>query len=122
MARSSVRVTSRIPQLGAQLRANVSTVVRKTAMDVEGSAKSLVPVDTGNLKDNIQAQKVEDTLYHVNAATEYARRIEFGFRDADSLGRVYDQAGQPYMRPAAEQHRKGFTAAMRQIGKGLRGL
>jgi len=122
MARSGVTVRSRIPQLGAELRRRTSEVVRKTAFDVEGSAKGLVPVDTGNLKDNIQAQKVEDTLYLVNAGTEYARRVELGFKDADSLGRVYDQAGQPYMRPAAEKHRKPYTAAMRQIGKGLRGL
>ncbi len=122
MATRRVRVTSRIPQLGAELRRRTSIAVRKSAFDVEASAKTLVPVDTGNLKEMIQAQKIESTLYHVNAGTEYALRVEFGFHDADSLGRVYDVAGQPYMTPAAAKHQEPFLAAIRQIGKGLRGL
>lgn len=122
MARSRVTVRSRIPQLGAALQQRASQVVRKTAFDVEASAKTFVPVDTGNLKEMIQAQKLDKTLYVVNAGTEYARRVEFGFKGADSLGRVYDQAGQPYMRPAAGKHQEGYYAAMKQIGKGLKGL
>lgn len=32
--------------------------------------------------------------------TVYGRRIELGFKGADSLGRVYNQAPKPYVRPA----------------------
>jgi hypothetical protein len=34
---------------------------------------------------------------------EYARRIEYGFQGADSLGRNYSQAAQPYLRPAVDE-------------------
>lgn len=77
-------------------------------------AQTLVPVDTGHLRESIHAELVEatDTLtvVAVTPAYEdpnpygfepaYARRIEYGFAGADSLGRVYHQAAQPYMRPA----------------------
>lgn len=32
----------------------------------------------------------------------YARRIELGFQGKDKLGRVYDQTGFPFLRPAAD--------------------
>jgi HK97 gp10 family phage protein len=78
-------------------------------------AQALVPVDTGHLRDSIHAELVESTdtrtVVAVSPAYEdsseqvgfepaYARRIEFGFMGSDSLGRVYHQAAQPFMRPA----------------------
>lgn len=77
-------------------------------------AKVLVPVDTGNLRDAIHAEQLEDEPYRqtmqvapfVESGNEYgfdpayARRIEYGFFGTDKLGRNYHQAAQPYMRPA----------------------
>lgn len=77
-------------------------------------AQMLAPVDTGNLRDAIHAETLEDeperqtmqVAPFVEAGNEwgfdpaYARRIEYGFIGPDSLGRVYHQAAQPYMRPA----------------------
>jgi hypothetical protein len=36
---------------------------------------------------------------HVGSNMAYARRLELGFTGSDSLGRIYDQAPRPYMRP-----------------------
>lgn len=77
-------------------------------------AKMLVPVVTGRLQEAIHAETLEDSDYRqtmqvapfVEAPNEwgfdpaYARRIEYGFIGPDSLGRLFHQAAQPYMRPA----------------------
>jgi hypothetical protein len=79
-------------------------------------AKTLVPVDTGRLRDAIHADKLVDeperqgwqVAPFVAANNKwgfdppYARRIEYGFVGQDSLGRNYHQAAQPYMRPAVD--------------------
>jgi hypothetical protein len=79
-------------------------------------AKTLVPVETGNLRDHIHAEPFDDTpdrqTYQVMPFDEagnkygfdpaYARRIEYGFIGTDSAGRHYHQAAQPYMRPAVD--------------------
>lgn len=77
-------------------------------------AKAIVPVDSGNLRDAIHAEVLEDSPERqimqvapfVEAGNEwgfdpaYARRIEYGFVGQDSLGRTFHQPAQPYMRPA----------------------
>lgn len=41
-----------------------------------------------------------------------ARRLEFGFSDTDSLGRVYDQDPMPHFGPALDETEQGFVAAV----------
>jgi len=41
-----------------------------------------------------------------------ARRLEFGFVGADSLGRVYNQAPLPHWRPMADWIEEPFTGAV----------
>jgi len=91
-------------------------------------ARALVPVDTGNLRDHIHAQEFEstDTRYTMQVAPfvpadnkygfdpAYARRIEYGFFDKDSLGRDYHQAAQPYMRPAFDNKQDEAAAAIKE--------
>lgn len=93
--------------------------VSEAGLLFQEAAKSNVPVDTGNLRDHIHTENVVDEPLKqellvtpvVEAANAqgfdpaYARRIELGFVGADSLGRVYHQAPQPYMRPAFEEHK-----------------
>jgi hypothetical protein len=50
----------------------------------------------------INSAEVGDTIY-VGYAAAYARRLEYGFKGEDSLGRVYDQSGRGWVRAAAEQ-------------------
>lgn len=88
--------------------------VSEAAQILVDEAKTLVPVDTGHLRDSIHAELVESSDTRIVAAVTpayeegneygfepaYARRIEYGFVGADRLGRVFHQAAQPYMRPA----------------------
>ncbi len=101
----------------------------RAGMAVQEAAHRLVKVDTGNLKgsinyalatsasptgapatqsDGLRAHGQNDWVW-VGTNVKYARRIEYGFKGRDSLGRNYNQAAQPYLRPAAE-NQKGRIA------------
>jgi hypothetical protein len=74
---------------------------------IEAAAKERAPVVTGTLRRSIAVTKVQQLsidqwLSETGPTTAYGRRIELGFHGADSLGRVYNQAGQPYFGPAVE--------------------
>lgn len=90
--------------------------VQEAGQILEVEAKVNVPVLTGNLRDHIHTEvKVDEPERQVMVVTPvteasnpwgidpaYARRIELGFVGEDSLGRMYHQPAQPYMRPARD--------------------
>lgn len=53
----------------------------------------------------------------IGTDVEYARRIEFGFVGADSLGRVYNQAAQPYLRPALDENESAILKEISAVIK-----
>lgn len=81
-------------------------VVQKVAHDIEGGAKQRAPVDTGHLRNSIQAQRTGDAEAEVTVGAEYAGYVEYGTRH---------MAAQPYLTPAAEEQREPFEQAMRQL-------
>lgn len=110
---------------GYMIRAAQNTLkvaVPDAAQVIAEEAKTIVPVDTGRLRDAIhvepsssgafpqcidrnekQAVVVSPAYISQNEygfSPPYARRIEFGFMGTDRLGRTYHQAAQPFMRPA----------------------
>ena len=107
---TSVSVTfNRFPEIAAALPEKTKIVVAKTARDIEGYAKSVVHVDTGNLKNSIDVEFENDGLTAIVAPhTEYAAFVEFGTRRMSAY---------PYMIPAAERNRPAFIAAMKQMLK-----
>jgi HK97 gp10 family phage protein len=78
-------------------------------MIIANEAKIRAPVLSGQLRRSIGVStstpggKAEA---RVGSNLEYARRIEFGFTGADRLGRIFDQPGKPFLRPAAKAKRK----------------
>lgn len=99
-----------LPRLSAEAVVRAKVAVAKAAFDIEAHAKTVVPVDTGNLKNSIQTQIEADGLTATVGprAVEYALYVEYG---TSRMG------AQPYMRPAAEVVRPAFIAAMQQIVK-----
>lgn len=103
---------------GRELIAALKRLERVASVDVlrdaanEGAkaiveeAQRLVPVKSGDLRDSIQAQPLEQAngsyTVGIGSPLPYARRIEYGFNDTDSLGREYHQPAQPYLRPALD--------------------
>lgn len=102
----SVSLTSRLPQLEAQLVAKAQQGVQKAANDVESHAKGVAPVDTGNLRSSIQSESTGALSAVVNAGAEYGIYQEYG---------TYKMAAQPFMVPAAEAVRPQFIAYMSRL-------
>ncbi|MCI5605810.1 MAG: HK97 gp10 family phage protein [Clostridia bacterium] len=67
----------------------VSAAVAKGGMLVEGEAKALCPVDTGNLRQSITSQP-SGMRCDIGTNVEYAMYVEFG---------TYKMAAQPYLVP-----------------------
>lgn len=99
-------VFNALPAMSDQLRERASAVVREAAFAVEARAKTIVPVDTGTLKNSIQAEMLDDLSAQVAPHTDYAIYVEFGTRR---------MAARPYMAPAAEAVRPAFVAEMKKL-------
>lgn len=99
-----LRIAARLPEA-------VSAIVRKAAYDIEAHAKSIVPVDTGKLKNSITSEFPSQTKAIIAPHTDYAAYVEFGTRR---------QRAQPYMRPAAEKVAPAFIEACRRLEERLK--
>jgi len=100
-----------------QLVETACILVEKTA---KASIIGLVPppsppghppaAPTGTLKARITHTKPKMTpqglVGKVGTNLEYARRVELGFVGMDKLGRRYNQAPRPYLRPALHKNEK----------------
>ena len=97
----------------------------EAALVVEGLAIELAPspgeTGYGNLKNSLTHQVKGDEA-RVGTNVVYAARLEFGFRDTDSLGRRYNQAPRPYLRPAFDKSKKEVEKILGDvIGKDIEG-
>ena len=101
----TVRLSSRVPMVAARLPAALAAVVTKTATDLEAQAKGLAPVDTGNLRNSIQAVPQGPLAATVKVGAEYGIYVEFG---------TYKAPAQPFIVPATEAARPGFVAGIAQ--------
>lgn len=95
----------RLATLPAEVRRRLSLAVRKSAADVEARAKVRAPVDTGALKNSIQARPVDELTSEVVVGVDYAAHQEFG---------TVKMAAHPYLRPAVEEVAPAFDAACAQ--------
>ncbi len=101
----TVHVRSRIPQLTAAANALAAAATAKAAHDMVAIAQTKARVDTGNMKNSINAQG-EGTKWAVHSPAEYSVFNEYG---TSKMG------AQPFMTPAAEQVKPGYIAALKQL-------
>lgn len=106
--------TSEVHALAGEMRAYCDIVparaglaLSKVLHDMAGTAQGLVAVDTGLLKSTIRAE-VSGLDGYVIADTEYADYVEDG---------TSEQAPQPYMGPAFDQHEPRLEDALGQLGE-----
>lgn len=59
-------------------------------------AQTIVPVDTGKLRDSIDFNKIDKTTINIVADTDYAADVELG---------TLKTRAQPYLRPAVYKNR-----------------
>lgn len=93
-------------QNGAKRRATYRTGNLRRSIHI-GGHEDLAPDNAGVVNTAGQVSQPVVREHHaevfVGTNVEYARRIEYGFQGADSLGRNYSQAAQPYLRPAVDE-------------------
>jgi HK97 gp10 family phage protein len=96
------KLLAQLQKLGPQADDAVSEIVDTWAERVEGTAKTEVPIRTGNLGSAIEsrttATSAEVGVWEADAY--YVQFIEFG---------TSSMAAQPFLGPAFEQHRGDVT-------------
>ena len=110
---SDIRLdTAELDRITAECGLNAVQVVNRLAFEVEGEAKMMAPVDTGALRNSgfTEPATQQNKTATVGFTMVYAPRIEFGFVGADSLGRNYNQAARPYLKPAVERMARKFNS------------
>lgn len=98
--------TSRIPAIAAGMRPQARALVMATAANIEATAKTLAPVDTGNLRSSIQHQPKGDLAAEVTVGAEHGIYVEMG---------TTKMAAQPYLVPAVESQAGAFRAGLRSL-------
>lgn len=88
-----------------------SRAIRKTAADIEGTAKQLAPVDTGNLRNSISSSvSLTGLVAEIGPTADYAAYVEEG---------TSKMAPQPYLAPAFSRHSGELVKAFEQISDKL---
>ena len=113
---ADVKITSN----RAEMLAAVSDA-KKRALEIMGGkaesyAKQLCPVDTGNLRNSITHQQLDEDTEIVATNVEYAPHVELGHHQepgryvpAIKKRLVRDWVpGKPFIRPAAEDHAEEY--------------
>jgi HK97 gp10 family phage protein len=106
----------RLAKMAAALQGTAQLhALEAAALIVQNDAKRRAPVLTSTLSRSIHMQTISgspaDAAVAVGTDVPYARRIEFGFMNmTDSLGRLFHQPAQPYLRPALDENRAEIRA------------
>lgn len=107
-----------------RVRVAAPIAVKKGALVLQQAGMSETAVVSGTLRRSWRMQSESGAGVYsakVGPTTVYARRIELGFKDTDSIGRTYNQSPKPYVKPAFERAlpavkssiRAAFAAALR---------
>jgi HK97 gp10 family phage protein len=102
MARTqfNYEIRSNLVELGENVKRRLQRVIQDSGDDIVRDARSLVPIDKGNLHDSIYAEATGNGYeIEVGAGMDYAGFVEFG---------TSKQQAQPYLVPAIERNRQRF--------------
>lgn len=106
-AKSSIKVNyNHIPDITVKLGSNSTKITESYVTMIRDSAKTIVPVDTGELRDSIQILKIGDKKWSIVATADHALPVELG---------TVNTPAQPYMQPAAAMHREAFFDSMKKV-------
>lgn len=86
--------TRELDKIAKGMDKNTDDVIGILANQLEGYAKVKAPVDTGALKNSINAKRRRRNYWEVRDGVEYGIHQEFG---------TYRMAAHPFMVPAAEK-------------------
>ena len=109
------------PALEAATRAAALPVLNQVRITEPEGGRT--PYKTGTYRRSFEMETAEKTAERctvvVGTDAPQARRLEYGFVGLDKLGRVYNQAARPHIRPALDENRGAavdeFRAAIGDI-------
>ncbi len=109
------------PALEAATRAAALPILNQVRITVPEGGRT--PYKTGTYRRSFHMETVEKTpercTVQVGTDSPYGKRLEYGFVGPDKLGRVYNQAARPHIRPALDENRgaavEEFRAAIEDI-------
>lgn len=82
--------------------------VEVAALNIEADVRRTSPIDQGTYRNSIHTNPpiiTDNTVtVEIGSAMPYACRLEWGFYDIDSLGRMYSQDARPHWRPAFDNN------------------
>jgi hypothetical protein len=92
-----------IQKIGTNVKKNEAAVVKLAANEYKNDVQAIIQYKTGTLRRSVHVEMTSEGLKQValiGTDAPYAKRLEHGFMDKDSLGRVYHQSPAPRWRPA----------------------
>lgn len=95
-------VYDHVPAYAGSLDRRLAKVVTKVALDVQGNMQTRVPVDTGFLKNSIQASKITPLRWRVTVGADYGVYQEYG---------TVNMRAHPFFHRSVEAARQPFLAA-----------
>lgn len=104
---------ARIAGSGVRIGAKAAAVVRRTGFAIERDAKTLAPVDTGNLRNSISTSMVGD-------GRSALMSVEVGPTAAYGIYQEYGtsvMAAQPFLGPAFDRNVPAFNEAIAQLAE-----
>ena len=104
----SVSFVSHVPQAMAAEASAKARALEIIGGKAESYAKKLCPVDTGNLRNSITHQQMDENTEVIGTNVEYAPYVELG---------TSKMAAKPFLRPAAEGHSSEYKAIVMAVLK-----
>lgn len=99
------RTLAALDAMTRRIQAASAAAGRKAALAFQAEGMANSPVKGGTLRrswQTVTSQGLGVFSAMTGPTVIYARRIELGFKGPDSLGRVYNQQPDPYVKPAYE--------------------
>lgn len=107
-------VAAKLAAAAATVDADVMRKVAYWGHMLEAGIKARAPVRTGDYRRSWSTRRNAKTVT-VGTNKPQARRLEYGFVGADSLGRHYNQAPRPHLRPAMDAIRGPFLKDIESV-------
>ena len=118
----SAATQAALTQMMERIAVASSAAVKTAALAVQAAGMKHTPVKSGTLRRSWRTESAGPFEVFVGPTMIYARRVALGFRGPDSLGRVYNQKGNPYVQDAFTETlpkiRPIFVAAIREAMEG----
>lgn len=92
-----------LTQMMERIAVASGAAVKTAALAVQAAGMRHTPVKSGTLRRSWRTESAGPYEVFVGPTMIYARRIELGYKGPDSLGRVYNQAPKPYVRPTYDE-------------------